>query len=303
MLTQKQHQIRKTGLGGSDIAAICGLSPWTTPLEVYLEKTGSKDPNDQPYTDAMYFGDVLEDIVANEYSKRTGYKVSIEPETLRHPQYDFMLANIDRWAGNKDHILECKTTSGFNGDQWGHEGTDQIPNQYLTQVAWYAAICNAPKVDIAVLIGGNQFKIYTYTRNYELEGKLINAAHNFWYNHVLAEKPPKCSNDSDVSYMYANDNGDLIQADDNIYNKYHELIELKDKKKDIEDKIKSLTIEIQEFMGQCSKLTNPQGETLATWNSVKPRKTFDSKALQGQHPDLYEKFLKETKTSRRFTLK
>jgi len=102
-------EYRKQGIGGSDVAAIAGLNPWRSPMAVWLEKTGQIEP--QKENEAMYWGAALEDIVAQEFSKRTGLKVHRKNFMLQHPEYPFMLANIDREILDPDKgrgILECK---------------------------------------------------------------------------------------------------------------------------------------------------------------------------------------------------
>lgn len=303
MLSQKQLELRRTGLGGSDISCIAGLNPWKTPLSLYLEKVGLQEPEDLSDSSAVYFGHLLEDVVAKEYAKRTKSIVSLEPKTLRHPKHDFMLANIDRWVGNKEHVLECKTTGVFKKDEWGEEGTDDIPANYLLQCAWYAAVCDVPKVDIAVLIGGQEFRIYTYKRNAELEANIINLAYNFWHNHVLKEIPPAPSTPADLSALFPKDNGGEAIATEEVIQKAEELKALKASEKTLTERVKSLQAEIQNFMEDKAALISDQGEVIATWKSTKPRSTFDSKRFSEDHRDLYHNYIKESKPSRMFLLK
>ena len=180
--------MRKTYLGGSDLGAVIGVNKYKTALDVYLEKTSEHYP--ETSNDGTYWGNVLEDVVAQEYSKRVNLPVEVETKLLRHKEHEFLAANIDRWVGNKEYVLECKTAGFMMSKEWGEEGSDSIPESYLVQSAWYAAICDVPKVDIAVLIGGQDFRIYTYQRNKEFEDKLIKIACNFWHNHVLKRIPP-----------------------------------------------------------------------------------------------------------------
>lgn len=180
---------RKQYLGGSDLGALIGESKWKTAVDVYLDKISEEINLDDP-SEAARWGNILEPVVAEEYARKTGFEVEITPEPIRHPKYSYLAANIDRWADGKKHILECKTAR-FISKEWGEQYTDQIPSSYLCQVAWYAAICNVPKVDIAVLFGGQEFRIYTYERNTEFEDKLIRIADNFWNNNVLKRIPPE----------------------------------------------------------------------------------------------------------------
>ena len=237
---------RKNYLGGSDLAAIAGLNPYRTALDVYLDKTSNDISQDT--NSAMHWGNLLEDVVAKEYAEVTGQIVWEEKKVFRHKEYKFLGANIDRWVGDREYVLECKT-AGFNrSKEWGKEGTDEIPENYLIQIAYYAAICDVPKVDIAVLIGGNDFRIYTYTRNRELEDKLIKIACNFWHNHIEKRIPPKCSNTRDTFNLFPRSNHHEIVAESNIMQKLEELKEAREEESRIQSTIEKLKTDIQEFM-------------------------------------------------------
>ena len=161
---------RKTYIGGSDLGSICSVNKYKSALDVYLDKIG--DSIEEITNEKCYWGNVLEDVVASEYAKRTGNQV-VEPIGLmRHSEYPFIACNIDRFVNGGEYILECKTAGFMMADKWGVEGTDEIPDSYKCQVAYYAAIADVPKVDIAVLIGGQEFRIYTYIRDESLEKHL-----------------------------------------------------------------------------------------------------------------------------------
>ncbi len=103
---------RKNYLGGSDLGAIAGLNPYRTALDVYLDKTS--DDIRCETSPAMRWGTLLEDTIAKEYAEVTGQTIEIEPNTIYHPSMKFLGANIDRWVGDKEYVLECKT-AGFVG--------------------------------------------------------------------------------------------------------------------------------------------------------------------------------------------
>ena len=292
---------RKKYLGGSDLGAIAGLNPYRTALDVYLDKTS--DDIRCETSPAMRWGTLLEDTIAKEYAEVTGYDVEIEPNTIYHPEYEFLGANIDRWADNKRRILECKTASFLKAKEWGDLGTDQIPESYLLQVAYYAAICDVPKVDIAVLIGGQNFRIYTYNRNKELEEKLIKIACNFWHNHIEKRIPPKCVNTRDTFNLFPQSNYHEIVAEDNIIEKLEQLKNAKEEESMIADTIEKLKTDIQEFMRDYDVLIDNQGNVIATWKNTAPRSFFDAKRFKEEAKELYLKYTNYTKQSRVFLIK
>lgn len=301
MNKQEWLRERKNYLGGTDLAAICGLSPYRTALDVYLDKTSDDIAEDT--NSAMRWGTLLEDAVARAYSEDTGYSVSIEPNTIYHPEYKFLGANIDRWVGDKEYILECKTAGFTKAKEWGDLGTDQIPESYLVQVAYYAAICDVPKVDIAVLIGGQDFRIYTYERNKDLEEKLIKIGVNFWHNHIEKRIPPKCVSTRDTFNLFPQSNNKQITAKNDILAKLEELKIAKMSEEQIQKTIEKLKVEIQEFMQDYDVLIDENGNIIATWKNTAPRSLFDLKRFKEEAKEMYLKYASYSKQSRVFLIK
>ena len=292
---------RKNYLGGSDLGAIAGLNPYRTALDVYLDKTS--DDIACETSPAMRWGTLLEDTIAKEYAEVTGQTIEIEPNTIYHPSMKFLGANIDRWIGDKEYVLECKTAGFTRGKEWGEEGTDQIPESYLVQVAYYAAICAVPKVDIAVLIGGQDFRIYTYERTKELEDKLIKIACNFWDNHIEKRIPPKCVSTRDTFNLFPQSNYHEIVAESNIIEKLQELKGAKEEESKIQSTIEKLKTDVQEFMRDYDVLIDNNGNVIATWKNSTPRSFFDLKRFKDEAKDLYLKYSSYTKQSRVFLIK
>lgn len=256
---------RKTYIGGSDIGCILGLSPYKTPLDIFLDKT--TDRIDESISEAAYWGNIFEDMVAKEYSNRTGLEIEKPEGVIRHTEYHFLGANIDRWVSGREHVLECKTVHFLKGREWGEEGTDEIPELYLCQVAYYAAICNVPKVDIAVLIGGQGFRIYTYVRNEEFENKLVRAACAFWNNYVLKGIAPDASKAEDILSLYPKSNGNAVKADATIVQDIENLKSLKIQEKALTESKAILETKIKSCIADNEALVNEAGEVLATWRS------------------------------------
>lgn len=296
---------RKNYLGGTDLAAICGLNPYRTALDVYLDKTS--DDISEDTNAAMRWGTLLEDIIAKEYAQVTGYDIEIEPNTIYHPEHKFLGANIDRWVdrwvNNGTHILECKTAGFTKAKDWGDSGTDQIPESYLIQVAYYAAICAVPKVDIAVLIGGQDFRIYTYNKNKDLEDKIIKIGVNFWYNHIEKGIPPKCINTKDTFNLFPQSNNKEILAQDDIIAKLEKLKIAKMSEEQIQKTIEKLKVEIQEFMRDYDVLIDNNGNVIATWKNTAPKSCFDLKRFKEEAKEIYLKYANVAKQSRVFLIK
>jgi putative phage-type endonuclease len=178
MITEEQRKARMMGIGGSDMSIILGLSTYKTPYVLYLEKKGLIE-SAYKETEQQYWGNKLEGVIRQHFTATHNIDVH-EPETLIHPLYDFLRANVDGYIPAWNAVLEIKCSDKYMRHEWGDADSDAIPMQYLCQVAHYCAVTNADKAIIAVLIGGNEYREFTYIRDLELEAKLIDAASTFW---------------------------------------------------------------------------------------------------------------------------
>ena len=99
-------------VGGSDVAAIFGLSPWTTPLELWLIKKGRMKAPVKSNEDQLEMGHLLEPIAAHWFEKKTGNLVTDDTFLYQHADHPYALANIDRRYTRQEDgepgILECK---------------------------------------------------------------------------------------------------------------------------------------------------------------------------------------------------
>ena len=126
MTREEWLKLRKTGIGGSDAGAICGLNPYSSPVKIYQDKT--QEETEEEDNESMRQGRDLEDYVARRFMEETGLKVRRSSQMYRSEEYPFMLANVDRLIVGQDAGLECKTASAFSADKW-KDG--KIPPHYL----------------------------------------------------------------------------------------------------------------------------------------------------------------------------
>lgn len=301
MLTEKQLEERRLGIGGSDAAAVLGLSKFKTPLDLYYDKIGEgSDTINNP--DAVHFGNVLEDIVAREYAARTGERVQRVNQPRIHHEYEFMRANLDRRVVGDRKVLECKTANQYTTGDWGESGTDQVPDAYLVQVTHYMGVMDYPRADLAVLIGGQDFRIYNFERDQELLEMLIEAEAEFWQR-VQDRNPPPATTKGDISTYMAIDNGDSIVASSDIENACKLLKDVKGRLKELNATKNQLETMIKLEIGKNSVLTDLSGNPLATFKKARDSVRFDSKAFAAEEPDLFESYKMPTVGSRRFLLK
>lgn len=178
---------RRGYIGGSDIAAIVGCSPFKGPLDVYLDKTGEAAPFDG--NENTRWGNALEAVIAERYSEETGLALE-QPLAIAHPRKPFLVGHLDRIAPSVPRVIEIKTAGPRQAHRWGEPGTDQIPEEYLLQVIFYLGLTGCETADVPVLVAGNDFRIYRVQRDRDLEAALFDRAEKFWRDHVEAKKPP-----------------------------------------------------------------------------------------------------------------
>lgn len=296
-LTKEQHQIRKSGIGGSDCAAILGLSKWKTPFQVYLDKVIEDIPEDN-HSPFIEWGNRLEPLVIQAFCDKTGKKCELEPRTLRHPKYPWMLANIDARVVGENAILECKTAGQFMAKEWSKEGGDSLPESYMLQCAHYAEVCDVDIVYVAVLIGGNDFRIYHYVRNQDIGHAIIEAEKKFWNEHVIPQVPPMPVNVEDSARLWNHIcNGTSVEADYEIVNSINKIKALKSKLKSeldvIQQQINNEVMIVHNHMKDAELLNDINGNTLATWKNQTTNR-FDVKSFKDENPDIYGKYMKES---------
>ena len=171
-------QIRSTGIGSSDAAAAIGLSSYKCSLSLWLEKTGRQPPEDLSEKEAVVWGTVMEPVLAKMYAERTGRKVRRVNAVLQHPEHPFMLANLDREVitENGTGVLEIKTAGFYSAQLWD----DGVPVAYQCQVLHQLAVTGHAWADVAVLIAGQEFRIYRIERDDDKIADLIQREAQFW---------------------------------------------------------------------------------------------------------------------------
>lgn len=190
---------RNKYIGGTDAAAILGLSRYKTALQVWAEKTGQIDVPDISGKLQVKLGNRLEQTVCELFTEETGKKVHRVNETLFHPDYNFIGGNIDRRVVGESAIFEAKTTSAWNLDEW--EG-DEIPQEYICQVMHYLMVTGAKTGYIACLIGNQKFVWKEIARDEKLVAELLKREVTFWNEFVLKNVMPMQISAKDTDTLY-----------------------------------------------------------------------------------------------------
>lgn len=299
---------RRTGIGGSDQAAIAGLSQWATPLDVYLQKIGAD--HDGETSDAAQRGIDLEPVLMAAYEMKVGRAIERTPAMLRHAQHPELLCHLDgRDIADPSRIIEGKTSR--NPEDWANGA----PTPYALQaqhnmLVAEATICDLPALiateeaftvlrrwfaeqkDVAVIarfvIESLDFRIVTIERDEEMADALKASALEFWHDHVLPRVPPPIRSVDDARKLWPQSKPASIEATDQIVAIEADLREIEVRMDVGEKALAQFKASIHEFMGENDTLTY-QGRTLRTWKTQKASR-FDSTAFKAAHPDLVEKF-------------
>jgi putative phage-type endonuclease len=299
--------VRKKGIGSSDAGAAVGLNPYKSQLELWMEKTGrdttlpKADPNDEE--SPMYWGNVLEPVVAWHYSKRTEKKVRRINAVLQHPdpELPWMLANIDREVIGADdvQILECKT-AGINGARLWKEG---VPEYVQLQVMHQLAVTGKQAADVAVLLGGQTLEIHRIERDEQMIARLIELERKFWH-YVETDTPPPADGSASAEMalrcLYPEDNGQTLDLSKHagLTAAYIELKLVRQSIAEKETREAQLKQMLQQAMGDATRAEFSHG--FISWRKAKDSMGLDVPQLLKEKPHLQAKYPLLKTGARRF---
>jgi putative phage-type endonuclease len=250
---------RRTFLGGSDIGAMLGVSPYTTPYELWEEKTAPEpklegsDPEREKY---FRRGKKLEPMVIEMLQEERDVWVTARNQRYERSDYPWMAAEIDfeydyelapdtkPLTGNGD----VKTVHPFAAGEWGAEGTDEFPVHYCAQFQWGMWVTGRSRCMVAALIGADDLRVYEVRRDEELIAEVKRRAIDFWENHVLARVPPPPQTTDDAHKMLSKYAGFSCEASPEISEAIRRLNGVKAAKKRLDATEGTLQMEIRRAM-------------------------------------------------------
>lgn len=254
-LTQEQADVRARGIGGSEAAAVCGLSPWRTPVQVWHEKRGVTPAPDLSDNELIIWGELLEEIIGKEAARRQGWTVHRVRETKVAKANPFMVANIDFRIVGKREGLEVKNTSQWMHEKWGEEGSDDVPLYYLMQGVHYLHVMDYDAWNYAVLLGGNQLLQYRVTRDADTEKRLIALEGNFWECVETGRAPPPVKIE-DLTRLWKKTVG-RIEATPEVVAHVERTREINAIMKPLKIELEDLKLAIGAYMGEAGDLFDP----------------------------------------------
>jgi putative phage-type endonuclease len=299
-------QARTLGIGGSEVAAACGLSPFVTPYSLWLEKTGRLERDgqyDAQREERFRWGHVIEPLILREFDERNPEYIMTGGEGLySDPDRTWRLANVDSLAWNPDQslaaVVEVKTVSGHQVRYWAH---DWIPIHYVCQVQWYLSVLGAPRGYIAALLDTSTYVQRSVERDDELINDLTEGAEEFW-GHVLRDTPPPADPSETTRRALSRARaieGETIELDQE-WNKHL------DHREELAEQIGRLEIARAEIdnrlraaMGT-AEVAMIGGQRVASHRAPsRPSRTCDWDRFAAEQPDLYLSLVTERQSSRR----
>lgn len=301
MITEEIRAARRRGLGGSDIAGILGLSPWATPVTVWLDKTGRAPEKSE--SEAMWWGSEEEILVARRFTELTGKR------TVNHnfmAQQGCLLANFDRLIipeGQKiaayhgeirtSELLECKTS----GREWdnadvveilpnGYEvldGESGVPEYYQTQCYHYmgrapSSKCIYVAVKMSIPCRGfsrTKFAIYRLNRDDAVIRAQDEFATNWWDEYVVGGKIPEATSDEEASLIWKRSTPKTsVVVDSKMLRAYMDLKKAHETIESAEKDAEKAVTDIKNYMKDAESILGTDNKTiLATWKSGKDKET------------------------------
>jgi putative phage-type endonuclease len=299
---------RKLGIGGSDAAAIMGHDSRRGPLSVYWDKVTPHVPSEKPSSEIIpmnepaYWGTRLEEILAQEFARRTGYIVRPAPESMSHPDRPWQLGSIDRFyykprlgehirqlerriqAGlqGPDGILEIKTTTLRKEGEWLN-GPPMYP---YCQTQHYLSVTGLQEAWIVCLVGGQKFFMYPVQRDLDFIDEMVTKETEFWRRVENHDPPPVdglIATSSALSGIPAAPDK-VVELEPDAIEYFVKLHDLNAALNRLEQDRETVVNTIKSVMGDAEKALLA-GAVVVTWKPQK-RTHVDIKALRLEEPDL-----------------
>lgn len=300
MATQTEIQkAHKRGIGGSEVSAILGLDPYSSPYRIWLTKTGRAEPfTGNKYTHA---GTMLEPAVVDFFEQETKYRVikaSAKQKLVVHPRHEFAIGYPDRLYARKSTIgkgiLEAKTT------QTTHEDP---ADSWVCQLQWYLGITDLSYGAVAWLEKGLDFKYREYEYDPEFFSYMIERVREFWENNIVKDIAPDPINVDDINRMFTRHiEGSKMTAGPEMIAVHTQLKTVKEEIKELEARELELTDRVK-FAMRDTEVVLDGTKPLFTWKATAPITSFDKDRLKAEKPDVYEAYVCQKPGVRKFLIK
>jgi len=290
---------RRKGIGGSDIAAVIGMSKWDTPLSIYRAKVLGEKKTE---TEAMRRGHDLEPIVAKRFAEDYDFNVIVpEQEIYEHPENPIFKASIDRFYADKETgeilgVLECKTTT-YNVTH------DTIPEHWICQCQWYLGVTGLQTAALCWMGARFEHDMIFLERDDDFIKAMQDKAQEFWDSYIETGIEPEPSTPDEVKQAYRSvQQGKVVVAVPEVADLVRQAKQLADQAKEYEAAAESLKAKIKLIMRDAETMQFGD-EVICTYKKAKNSEKFDVKAFEAAEPEMYAEYLKEVEGARSLLIK
>ena len=269
-MTREQWFARRyESIGASEAAAILGLSPFQSRVDVWLQKVNKQNPI--PDNLAMWLGRELEPILKKRFEEETGKKIRNDYKIRVDPEHAFLTPN---------------------------------PDFYFCQLQHQMMVTGAEYLYYAVLVLGKykQFIIEKYNRHEKFIAEMRENLVDFWQNNVITGVMPEPENEDGARKLYTINTDDVVYADSDMLGMIEKLEKVTDNKIKLEKDISVIKGDIMNVMREKSAVLLEDGTRVVSWKKTKDRNGLDIARLRVEMPDIYNKFIKTKEGYRRFSL-
>ena len=288
-------RIRKSYLTGTDAGAVCGMNPYKSAMQVYLDKISPEiEITDN---EVMRLGRDLEDYVAGRFAEATGKKVRKSNAMYVSDEHPFMMANVDRLVVGERAGLECKTASPYTADRW-KDGN--VPEWYYLQCQHYMKVLEMDRWYLAVLIFGKGFRYTCLERDEEMLNDLVSIERDFWENHVQAKvlpSPDGSKNADELIQKYFHRREGVVTRMTGMDEQITRRNELAGLIKKMQAEQKTIEQELKMYLGNAKAQIGLSDRDRVAWTEYETRR-IDTERLKKEQPEIYENYSKVQKSSR-----
>lgn len=305
-LNKEQLEAHYNGIGGSAASDIVGVG-YLTPYErwqLYIDPEKREEHAAQLEKSApVYWGTALEPVIAEWASAQLGYALQPCNTTLQHPAHAWMVAHPDRLVVGRKEGVEIKARSAFMARQYGDEGdANDVLESEIIQCQHYMAVTGYPIWHLAVLLGGQDARLFHVERDQGVIDALIEVESSFWAA-VQDRLPPRPKTAREAQQLYPTSvAGKAAIAPQSVLDAVQELKNIKSKLKELEGYEARLQDIIKPAF-EDAEVLEYEGRVIATWKSSAGSQKFNVEAFKERHPTLWANYLEAKAGSRRLLIK
>ena len=265
-------ELRKLGIGGSDVGAILGLDENRSAFDVWADKRGGL-PRPDSTPDYFVIGKALEQGVLSLYTHITGKPVEYCDVTYRCPERPWMVYTPDAFCVNEQRGVDAKVVRWDRRHKWGDRAAD-IPERVQLQCWWYMAATGYDVWDVVAMIGGDMPRVYTIHRDREAEFEMLAKCEEFYLRCIVGpERPPITGSEVGarwLKYAFPRNTAPLRDATDREMELLAEYNPLRVEYKQLTNRKKSLEAKLKDSIGAAEGIQWDTGRI--TWRNTKDGK-------------------------------